>query len=54
VKNFSHFLLLHELLSSKKIAKDKAIELVWKTLDFSVENYVESLSKTWHDRGERN
>jgi len=46
VKNFSHILTLHELLSSKKIAKNKAIEFMWKTLDFSVENYVESLSKT--------
>ncbi|XHX75853.1 MAG: hypothetical protein RBJ76_15515 [Stenomitos frigidus ULC029] len=41
-------------MSSKKIAKNKAIAPMWKTLDFSVENYVESLSKTRRDRGECN
>ncbi len=53
VENLGDFLILSKLLLRKRIAKNKAIDLVWKTFTFSVENYVESLYKTRCDRGER-
>jgi hypothetical protein len=51
VEKFHHSLIKYKLLSRILIARCKAIESVWKTLNFSVENDVENLYITRPDRG---
>ncbi|GEM_PF-1460047 len=54
VEKFCHFGAKYKFLSRISIANCKAIETMWKTLNFSVENCVENLYKTRHDRGKGN
>ncbi|XGV94846.1 MAG: hypothetical protein ACAF41_19155 [Leptolyngbya sp. BL-A-14] len=51
VEKFRHPLVKYKFLSRFLIALCKAIEPVWKTLNFSVENDVENLYITRPDRG---
>jgi hypothetical protein len=50
----SLFFRKYKFLSIFSITPCKAIESVWKTLNFSVENSVENLYRTQGDRGKGN